>query len=327
MALRLSVTRRTALGCAALLGALIAAGPATAQPSKQLRLIVPFPAGGTADVLPRIVGEKMRATWPGGVIVENRPGAGGNIGGEAVFHAEPDGATMLASPPGPIAINQSLYPKMAFDPGRWVPVTLIASVPNVLALSPKVPAATLPELLAHIKANPGKVSYASQGNGTTSHLTASMFMALTGTEMNHIPYKGTAPALVDLMGGQVDIFFDNLSSSLPQHKAGKLRIIAVADGHRSPVLKDVPTFAELNLPAMNSVTWFAVMAPPGTPDAVVQTTQRAFADALKLPDVQQKFADQGAEPRGLSPAETGAFVKAEVEKWRKVVKSANVTME
>jgi tripartite-type tricarboxylate transporter receptor subunit TctC len=330
MPFHLFVARRPGRFCAALLGAVVAAAavsPVSAQPAKQLRLIVPFPAGGTADVLPRIVAEKMRATYPGGVIVENRPGAGGNIGGDAVFHAEPDGSTMLASPPGPIAINQSLYPKMAFDPGRWVPVTVLASVPNVLAVSPKVPAATLPELLAYIKANPGKVSYASQGNGTTSHLTASLFMSLTGTEMNHIPYKGTAPALVDLMGGQVDIFFDNLGSSLAQHRGGKLRILAVADSHRSPVLKEVPTFAELGLPAMSSVTWFAVMAPPGTPDAVAQAAQRAFADALKLPDVQQKFADQGAEPRGLTPVETGAFVKAEVEKWRKVVKTANVTID
>ncbi len=314
----------------ALLGILVAlsfSAPASAQPAKQLRLIVPFSAGGTADVLPRIVAEKLLGTYPGGVIIENRTGAGGNIGGDAVYRSEPDGGTLLASPPGPIAINQSLYPKMAFDPAKWVPVTVLAIVPNVLVVSPNVPVKNFAELLAYIKARPGKVTYASQGNGTTSHLTAAMFMALTGTEMVHIPYKGTAPALVDLMGGQVDIFFDNLSSSMTQHRAGRLKILAVADNHRSPVLKDVSTFAELGLPAMNSVTWFAVMAPPATPVNVVQTTWRAMADALKLPEVRQRFAEQGAEPRGSTPAETAAFVKTEVEKWGKVVKSAHVTIE
>jgi tripartite-type tricarboxylate transporter receptor subunit TctC len=200
-------------------------------------------------------------------------------------------------------------------------------VPNVLVVSPNVPAKTLAELLAYLKVHRGKMTYASQGNGTTSHLTTHMFMALTGTEMVHVPYKGTAPALIDIMGGQVDMFFDNLSSSMAHHRAGKLRILAVADSHRSPGLKDVPTFAEAGLPEMNAVTWFAVMAPPGTPDPVVRATHRAMAEALKLPDVQEKYAQQGAEPRGWSPEETGRFVKAEIEKWRKVVKSANVTIE
>ncbi len=316
---------RAALG--ALLAALALAGSAQAQPGHQLRLIVPFSAGGTADALPRIVAEKLTATYPGGAIIDNRPGAGGNIGGDGVYRAKPDGGTLLASPPGPIAINQSLYPKLSFDPAKWVPVTVLASVPNVLVVGPSVPAKNLQELLAWIRSRPGKVTFASQGIGTTSHLTASLFMMLTGTEMVHVPYKGTAPALVDLMGGQVDIFFDNLSSSMTQHRAGKVRILAVADNHRSPVLKDVPTFAELGLPAMNAVTWFAVMAPPGTPPAVVDRTQRAMADALKLPDVQKHFAEQGAEPLGYTPAQTGAFVKAEAEKWAKVIKNAHVTIE
>jgi tripartite-type tricarboxylate transporter receptor subunit TctC len=219
-------TRRQALATTALGLALPLGGAAWAQASKPLRLVVPFPAGGTADVLPRILAEKLRPDYPGGVLVENKTGAGGNIGAEQVFRSEPDGLTLLVSPPGPIAINQSLYPKLAFEPDRWVPVTVLASVPNVLALGPKLAVKTVPELLAYLKANPGKVTYASQGNGSTSHLTANMFMALTGTEMVHIPYKGTSPALVDLMGGQVDLFFDNLGSSMTHHKAGKLRILA-----------------------------------------------------------------------------------------------------
>ena len=318
------VTRRGVLAAAWALGFM---GRVWGQPGKQVRFVVPFPAGGTADVLPRILAEELRATYPGGIVVENRTGAGGNIGAEAAFRSEPDGSTLLVSPPGPIAINQSLYPKLGFDPAKWVPVTVLATVPNVLDVSPKVPAKNFAEFLAYLKSRPGKVTYASQGNGSTSHLTANMFMSITGTEMVHVPYKGSAPALVDIMGGQVDVFFDNLSSSMQHHQAGKLRILAVADEERSPTLKDVPTFAELGLPAMNAVTWFAVMAPPGTPDAVVRTTYQAMSQALKLPAVQQKFHQQGAQPRGWSPEQTGKFVKAEAEKWRQVIKRAHVTIE
>lgn len=311
----------TLLACACLMGT------AFSQPSNPLKLIVPFPAGGTADILPRIVAEKMRSNFPAGVVVENRAGAGGNIGAEVVYRANPDGTTLLASPPGPIAINHHLYKKLAFDPTRWAPVTVLATVPNVLAVSTKLPAQNLEEFIAYVKANPGKVSYASQGNGSTSHLTASLFMQLTGTEMIHIPYKGTAPALVDLIGGQVDIFFDNISSSAQHHTAGKLRILAVADELRAKNLPQVPTFAESKLPAMNAVTFFAVMAPPGTPAATVAAVQKSVADALAMPDVKQKFAEQGAEPRGWTPEQTGRFIKAESDKWNKVIKSANVTLE
>ena len=320
-------TRRSAL---ALLAAPLALGPwhfAAAQQPATLRLVVPFPAGGTADILPRILSDKLRAHYPGGVVIENLSGAGGNIGAEAVYRAKPDGATLLASPPGPIAINQSLYPKLAFDPTRWVPITVMATVPNVLAVGPKVAAKSLRELVAWLKAHPGKASFASQGNGTTSHLSASLFMSLTGTEMLHVPYKGTAPALVDLMGGTVDVFFDNLSSSMVHHRAGKLQVLAVADGQRSAALPEVPTFAEAGLAEMTAVTWFAVMAPPGTPPAAVAAVHKALAEALALPDVRHKFAEQGAEPRGWSPEQTGAFVRAEAEKWAKVIKAARVTVD
>ena len=235
------ISRRTVVGAALTLAF---AARAPAQPAQALRLVVPFPAGGTADALPRIVVEKLRPSYPGSVIVDNRTGAGGNIGADAVFRAEPDGATLLASPPGPIAINQSLYPKLSYDPAKWVPVTVLATVPNVLVVSPNVPAKSVSELVAWLKARAGQGTYASQGNGSTSHLTAYLFQSLTGTEMVHVPYRGTAPALVDIMGGQVNIFFDNLSSSLGYHRAGKLRILAVADEQRSPALPDVPTFAE-----------------------------------------------------------------------------------
>ena len=313
---------------AALLASVCLIGSAIAQPTdKSVKLIVPFPAGGTADILPRILAEKMRGSFPAGIVVDNRAGAGGNIGADLVYRAEPDGTTLLVSPPGPIAINHNLYSKLAFDPTRWTPITIVATVPNVLAVSNKLPVKSVAEFIAYLKANPGKVGYASQGNGSTSHLTASLFMQLTGTEMTHIPYKGTAPALVDLIGGQVDVFFDNLSSSMPFHQSSKLRILAVADEQRSTALAQIPTFAELKLPAMNAVTWFAVVAPPNTPAAVAGSMQKSFADALALPDVKQKFAEQGAEPRGWSPEQTGRFIRAETEKWNKVIKSANVKLE
>ena len=316
------------MGMLLVAGLSFAASTASGQLSTEpLRLVVPFPAGGTADVLPRIVAEKMRDQFPAGVLVENRSGAGGNIGAEVVFRSEPDGSTMLVSPPGPIAINQHLYRKLSFDPTRWQPVTVLATVPNVLVVSLKLPVKSVAELIAHLKAHPDKVNYASQGNGSTSHLTANMFMQLTGTTMTHIPYRGTAPALTDLIGGQVDVFFDNLSSSLQFHQGGKVRILAVADDQRSGVLPQVPTFAEAGLPAMQAVTWFAIVAPPGTPAAVINKTQQSADAALKTADVQQRFAEQGAQPRGWSPAQTGQFIKSESEKWNKVIKSANVTLD
>jgi len=319
---------RALRACTCLIGLAALAGPTHAQNDNKIaRLIVPFPAGGTADILPRVVAAKLRELYPAGVVVENRTGAGGNIGADVVFRAEPDGMTLLASPPAPIAINQYLYKKLGFDPARWVPVTVLATVPNVLVVNPKLPVRNVAEFIAYLKANPGKVSFASQGNGTTSHLTASMFMQLTGTEMTHVPYKGTAPALVDLIGGQVDVFFDNISSSLQFERTGKVRILAVADEQRSKALPGVPTFAEQKLPAMNAVTWFAVVAPPGTPPATVAATQKAMAAALALPDVKQKFEEQGAEPRGWDSERTGQFIQAESAKWHKVIQTAKVILE
>jgi len=318
------LTRRAAISLAA---SVCAVPRAFAQPSQPLKLVVPFSAGGTADLLPRILAEKMRADYPAGVIVDNRAGAGGNIGAEFVFRAAPDGNTLLVSPPGPIAINQNLYRKLSFDPARWVPITVIATVPNVLGVSTKVPAKDLKGFIAYAKANPGKVTYASQGNGSTSHLTAALFMQLTGIEMTHIPYKGTAPALVDLVGGQVDVFFDNLSSSAVFHQSGKLRILAVADEQRSKALPQIPTFVESGLPGMVAVTFFTAVAPPGTPQNVVAAACKSFSGALSQADVRQRFAEQGAEPRGWPPEQTAQFIHAESERWNKVIKSANVILE
>ncbi len=320
-------SRRILLLAAAAAATLASPVWAQQQPNKPVRLIVPFPAGGTADVLPRLLAEKMRGAFPAGLVVENKSGAGGNIGGEFVARADTDGTTFLVSPPGPIAINHHLYKTMPFDPTKWVPVTVLATVPNVLAVSNKLPVKDAAELVAYLKANPGKVSYASQGNGSTSHLTANMFMQTTGTQMIHVPYKGTAPALVDLVGGNVDVFFDNISSSATFHNGGKLRVLAVADDQRSPALPQVPTFAEAKLPPMQAVTFFSMVAPPGTPAAAVDYMHKAVAQALAQPDVKQKFQDQGAEPRGWPPERAGQFIRAESDKWSKVIKSANVIVD
>lgn len=295
--------------------------------AKPLRMVVPFPAGGTADVLPRILAEKMREAYPAGILIENKTGAGGNVGGEFVARAEPDGNTLLVSPPGPVAINHNLYKTMTFDPTKWVPITVVATVPNVLAISNKLPVNNFNEFVAYLKANPEKVSYASQGNGSTSHLTANLFMQLTGTRMLHVPYRGTAPALNDLVSGQVDVFFDNIASSAQFHTAKRIKVLAVADAKRSRALPDIATFSELNLPAMQAVTFFSVVAPPGTPPAVARRIHGHLAAAMALPDVKEKFAAQGAEPGGQSPENTAAFIQAESAKWKNVITTANVTLD
>jgi tripartite-type tricarboxylate transporter receptor subunit TctC len=324
------MTRPFARPLALLLAAAITAAASLAvlaQPTKPIKFVVPFPAGGTADVLPRILAEKMRTAYPAGIVVENRAGAGGNIGAEMVARADPDGTTFLVSPPGPIAINQHLYKSLAFDPGKWVPVTVLATVPNVLDVSNKLPVKNLDEFIAYLKAHPGQVSFASQGNGSTSHLTAMLFMQLTGTYMIHVPYKGTAPALVDLVGGSVDVFFDNISSSAAYHESGKLKVLAVADEQRSRALPQVPTFAQAGLPGMNAVTFFTMVAPPGTPRDDVNYAYKAISAALAQPEVKQKFEAQGAEPRGWTPEQTAEFIRKESDKWNKVIKSANVTID
>src|SRR5689334_13847442 len=237
------------------------ADDASNYPSQTIRIVVPFPAGGTADTLPRIMAERLRQKWNQAVIIENRSGsgAGGNIGADAVASSAPDGYTLLASPPGPIAINENLYKNLSFRPADLMPITVLATAPNVLDVRPDFPAKTVRELIDYAKANPGKVTFASQGNGTTSHLTAILFEKLTGTQMVHVPYRGTAPALQDIMGNTVDLFFDNLGSSMSLHVGGKLRILGVCGNERTASLPEIPTVREI-VPDFASVTWFALMA-------------------------------------------------------------------
>ncbi len=311
-------------------GALLGAPSLRAQtsfPSRTVKIIVPFPAGGTADVLPRIVAEKLSAKWGRPVIIENRAGGGGNIGAEAVAKAEPDGHTLLASPPGPLAINQNLYKKLSFDPRKFQPVTILATVPNVLAAKTALPVDSVQALIALAKSKPGAITFASQGSGSTSHLTAALFESMADVRMVHVPYKGTTPALTDLIGGQVDIFFDNLGVSAAQHQAGKIKILAVGSPERVPSLPNIPTVAEAGLPGFRSVTWFGVVAPPGTPPALAARISAAFNEALALPDVRRRFQELSAQPIGGSPAETGKFIREEAARWEKVITSAKVTVD
>jgi tripartite-type tricarboxylate transporter receptor subunit TctC len=296
-------------------------------PAKAVRMIVPFPAGGSADLLPRILGEKLAQQWGQPVIVENRPGAAGNIGAAAVFQAEPDGYTLLASPPSPLVINRHLYPALAFDPTQFVPMSVIAAIPNVLLVNPKLAVNSLAELIAYAKEHPGKLNYASQGNGTTSHLTTELLITMVGgLRMTHVPYKGSAPALADLLAGQADLMFDNLGVSLPHVKSGKLKALAVAGPRRFRALPDVPALAE-TLPGFESVAWFAIVGPPKTPGAIAAKVAAGVTESLRNPDVQRRLADLSADPLGLGPAESAAFMKQESERWSAVIRAAGVKLE
>jgi len=299
------------------------AAQAQEYPNKPVRIVAPFPAGGSADVIPRIIGEKLSAKWGQPVIVENRVGAAGNIGAEYVYRADPDGYTLLSSPPPPLIINQNLYRNLAFDPTQFVPVSIMVAIPNVVLVNPKVPANTIRELIAYAKANPDKLNFASQGSGTTSHLTGEMFKAMAGVRITHIPYKGSAPALTDLLAGQVDMMFDNLGVSRQHVLNGKLKMLAVCSEKRVASFPDVPALAEI-LPGFEAVAWFGIVAPPKTPAAIAEKISAAVAEVLKLPEVQKRLADLSAEPIGNTPAQMAAFMKQDGERWREVIRSTGV---
>jgi tripartite-type tricarboxylate transporter receptor subunit TctC len=296
-------------------------------PQRAVRIIVPFPAGGSADLLPRYVGEKLSQQWGQPVLVDNRPGAAGNIGAGAVYQAEPDGYTLLSAPPPPLVINRLLYPKLGYDSTQFVPMTVIAAIPNVLLVHPKVSANSVEAFISQVRKNPGKLNYASQGNGTTSHLTAELFKSMAGgLEIAHIAYKGTAPALTDLLAGQVDLMFDNLGVSLPHVRSGKLKALAVASRSRVASLPGTPALAE-TLPGFEAVAWFGIVGPPKTPGAIADKVAAGVAQALKSPELVKRLEEMAAEPMGLSPAETAAFMKQETERWAAVIRSAGVKLE
>jgi tripartite-type tricarboxylate transporter receptor subunit TctC len=297
-------------------------------PTKPVRLVVPFPAGGTTDILARAVAQKLSEAWGQQVIVDNRPGAGGNIGSDLVAKSKPDGYTLLMGTVGTHAINPSLYKNMPYDHVKdFAPVILVAGVPNVLVVNPSLPVHSVPELIAYAKANPGKLNFASSGNGTSIHLSGELFKAMTGVEMTHVPYKGSAPALTDLIGGQVQLMFDNLPSSLPFIKAGKLRALAVTSGARAAALPDLPTLAESGLPGFEASSWFGVLAPAGTPRDIVAKLNGAIAGWLASPEAKEKLLAQGAIAAGGMPEDFARHIGAETSKWAKVVKASGAHID
>jgi tripartite-type tricarboxylate transporter receptor subunit TctC len=302
--------------------------PAQAQdyPNRPVKIIVPFPAGGSADVVPRVVGEWLSRKWGQPVVIENRPGAAGNIGSEIVYKAEPDGYTLLSAPPPPLVINQNLYPKLNFDPSQFIPIVVMARIPNSLVVTPKFAPKTVAEVIAYAKANPGKINSAIQGNGTTSHLTSEMFQMMAGVKFQHVPYTGSAPALNDLIGGNVEIMFDNLGVSLALVQGDKLRLLAVASPKRMASLPDVPTIAE-TLPRFESEAFFTILAPPKTPKSIVNKINADVNEALRQAELAPRFASLSAEIVGGTPEETAAYLRKEIERWKEVMKAANVKMQ
>ena len=298
---------------------------AQTYPAKPVRIIVPFPPGGTADLLSRTTAQKLAASLGQQFIVESRAGAGGNVGAEFVYRAEPDGYTLLATPPHILTVNPLLY-TLAFDPTRFVPVSIIAAYPNVLLATPKVPAATLDELIAEAKRRPGAINIASQGSGTISHLSAELLKSMASINLTHVPYKGTAPAMTDLLGGQVELMLDNLITAMPHVKAGKLKLLGVGGAKRVGAFPEVPAIAE-RLPGFHSETWMAYVAPPGTPMEIATKLSNGIARAVREPDFQKLLTELQADPVGNTPAQMADVVRQELERWSKVIRDGKITVQ
>ena len=322
------MNRRIALLLLLALPALPSVAFAQAWPSKPIKWVVPFAPGGTTDILARTVGEKLGAALGQPVIVENRPGAGGGVGADFVAKSPPDGYTLVGGTISTHAINASLYKSLPYDPVRdFVPITLIARLPNLLVINPNVPAKNVAELVALMKANPGKYTFASSGNGTSQHLSGELFKSIAGVDMQHVPYKGSPPALQDVVGGQVTMTFDNITTALPLAKAGNLRALAVTTAQRSAVAPEIPTMAEAGLAGYEIGSWQGVFAPAGTPPEIVRRLNTEIVRILKSPEIHDKLIALGAEPVGNSVDEFTAMVKSEVAKWGDVVKRSGARVD
>ncbi|MDN8612953.1 Bug family tripartite tricarboxylate transporter substrate binding protein [Variovorax ginsengisoli] len=330
--------RRAALVATAAAAALWLAGPAAAQgswPTKPVRIVVPFAPGGTTDILARAVAPELSRAFGQQFIVDNRAGAGGNVGAEIVARAPNDGYTLLMGTVGTHGINRALYPKLPYDPIKdFVPITLVAAVPNVMEMNVDKARAlninNVADFVKYAKANPGKLNMASSGSGTSIHLAGELFKSMTGSYMTHIPYRGSGPALMDMVGGNADVMFDNLPSSMQQIKGGKLKALAVTSAQRSPALPDVPTVEEAGGPALKGYeasSWFGLLAPAGTPPDIVNRVQQEVAKALNSPAVKEKLVAQGAIPSGNSPADFAKLIDAEHVKWAKVVKASGAKVD
>ena len=325
------MTRRCAVLCFVLsLVASLCSGLARAQgdfPARPVKFLVPYPGGGTNDVLARIVGEKLQTKWAQPVVVENRAGAGGNIAAASVSQLEPDGYTLLVSASPPLAINQSLYKQLTYRAEDFVPITVLGSVPNLVIVRKDLPANSVEDLIELAKMNPGKLVYGSQGSGNTPHLTANMFMSMTGTQMVHVPYRGETLVLQDMLGGHVDLFFGNVSAALALWRDGKVKVLAVLDKTRTANMPNVPTTAEAGMPALVSTGWFAMVGPPKLPAALQAQVAKDTIEVLKMPDVQEKFRKVSVTPVGGTPAETAAFIKDEARRWGEVIKTTGVVVD
>lgn len=305
----------------------IAATGYAQYPSKPIKMIVTYPPGGGADTMARIIAPRLTESLGQPIVIENRAGASGQIGADLVAKSAPDGYTIMLDATA-YSVNPSLYPKMPYDPLKdLTPITILVRVPNVLVVSPGFAPKSVQELIALAKSKPGELSYASSGNGSAQHLAAELFKEGTGTDIVHIPYKGGAPAIADVMGGQVPIFFGNMSSALPHVKAGKVRALAVTGNRRSANVPELPTIAESGVPGYEVYEWNGLFAPAGTPVAIINRLQAEIARIVQLPDVKEKLAGLGAEAVANTPQEAAAFIKAEIAKWAAVVKRANIKVE
>ena len=308
------------------LAALLIAGPGIAlaqdnYPSRTIKIVVPVPPGPMLDALPRIIANKLASRWGQPVIIENRPGAGQNLGAEVVARAAPDGYTLLTAPAGPLAISHHFHPKLGFDPNAFVPVTVLVTTPNVLVVNPKLPVSTLQELITYAKTNSGKITYGSPGAGSPPHLAAEMLTQAAGVRMVHVPYQGMGPAQRDLLAGHVDVMIDNLGNVWPHVMDSRLRVVAATTETRIPELPNVAAIAE-TYPGYAYSSWFAVVAPPKTPPAIAAKLSQAIAETLTLPDVAKRLRDYFVTPVGSSPAETATFITSESERWGKVITSS-----
>jgi tripartite-type tricarboxylate transporter receptor subunit TctC len=315
----------------ALCALLLAIGmPVLAQsfPSKPARLVVPFPPGGPLDTSGRAIAQKLTETWGQSVIVENRPGAGGNIGADVVAKSAPDGYTVVMGALSTHAVNPSLYARMPYDAQKdFTPITLVAVTPNVLVVNPTLPVSSVKELIAYAKAHPGKLSFGSGSTGSAGHLAGELFKVDAGVDMVHIPYKGAAPAMQGLLAGETQLMFDNLANAMAQVKAGKLRALAVTTARRSPLAPDLPTMAEAGLPGFDISTWFGLFAPAGTPPDVVAKWNADVTRILNAPDMRERFTAQGAEAAPDSPADFARFVGAELAKYARIVKASGAKVD
>ena len=301
------------------------AAPAQDYPNRAVKIIVPFPAGGTADAMPRAVADFLSRKWGQPVVIENRSGAGGNVGAEAAYKSEPDGYTLLSAPPPPLVVNHNLYPKLGFDPLKFEPIAVMGLVPNALLTNPGFPPKSVADVIAYAKANPGKIISATQGNGTTSHLTSEMFQMMAGIKVTHVPYRGAAPALTDLLAGVVQLKYDTYATSSQLLAAGKLKVLATAGRKRLAQLPNLPTIAESGFPGYEGYLWIGALAPRGTPPEAVRALSAALAKGVQSPAVMERVRADGVEIGASSPEAFGKLIDEELRFWAKLVSEAGIT--